>query len=89
MKSILADKNGYGYFGLFNEISVKDSLKSSANMDGEFLDELGIKFEIGDTTTVKVPFARQPQIGHHLFYLRIYDITDNEYKCEFIERDEV
>lgn len=90
MKSIQVDKNGGGYFGLFNpEISTKGSLKCVRGMDGEFLDEMGITFEPGDTTTIHVPFKDQPSVGHKLYYVRIYEATPELYKAEFIDRDEV
>jgi hypothetical protein len=90
MRSIQVDKGGFGYFGLFNpKKSTKNTLVEANGMDGVFLDETKLRFQKGDTTTIRTPFKMDGLKGHTFSYVRIYEVTDNLYKAEFIEKNEL
>ena len=87
MRTIEINKGGFGVASLFADYSTKGSLIKKSNLQGKYLDELGIKYNIGDTITLKTPLKRIQ--GHKLSYIRVYNITDSLYECEFIDRIEL
>ena len=89
MKAIKVNKNGFGMFSLFSEDSTKNRLTHESTLKGNFLKEIGIDFKVGDKTTIHEPIKGNRNLGHKLFYVRIYSIEDNYYLGEFIERNEI
>ena len=82
MKTILIDRNGYGIASLFSIESNSTTLIESKGMDGYFLDELNIKFNVGDKLKLKTPLNGAN--GFKTYNIEVYAITDKEYLCKFI-----
>mgnify|MGYP003151021185 CR=1 FL=1 len=83
MKTIEINKNGFGLASLFNEKSTKEVLIEQSDLDGKYLEELGIVFEIGDQVKIKTP-SNFFKNTYTIYTINIYSITDEKYEGEFI-----
>lgn len=91
MRTIQIDKKGFGLASTFEKESTKSVLIEHKGLNGEFLSELGIKYAIGDTITIKEAFidVEFNTTGFKIHYIRIYKITGELYHAEFINKGEL
>lgn len=87
MKTIEINKGGFGLASLFAGHSTKESLHQQSDMDGKYLDELGITYSVGDTFVLKEPLS-PPSVGHKLHYLKVHAVSEDKYECEFVSKEE-
>ena len=85
-KTIKVDKNGFGIYSLFDPKSTNKDLYSDPRSDkSDFLDELGIKLNIGDVITIhdKSKYS-DPFQSWSVYKIKIYKIDNEYYYGEFI-----
>lgn len=88
MRSIEVDKGGFGLFSFFTKESTKEVLieqRSSSLNQLNFLTELGLSFKVGEEITIHSPL-RHNEKGHFVYRVRIYEVTSEKYKGEFIKK---
>ena len=83
MKTIIVDKGGYGSFSLFSEESNSKELIQDTRLEGKYLDEIGLSFNVDDILLIKTPSKRFKNT-FTLSKVRIYEITNELYRGEFI-----
>ena len=82
-KTIKINKNGFGIAELFSEDSTKDVLIKQSGLEGKYLDELGIDFNVGDVFKLKSP-SKKSSNTYTVDTCRVYNIDGNTIECEFI-----
>ena len=88
MKTIEINKGGFGIASLFGAESTKNVLIEQSNLDGLYLEELGIDYKIGDTFEIRTPL-RVPFNGHRMKYCKVHNTTKELIECEFISHDDL
>ena len=81
-KTVLVDKGGFGEFSLFDKKSTKDELIGQRGLSGDFLDDLGIAYEVGDVVKIKAPVKHGN--AFKLYKVKIYKISNKHYHGKFI-----
>lgn len=90
MKKIEINKGGFGLASFFEKESTKNVLveqriqKYHNNLNS--LDELGIEFKQGDEFYIKSP-AKIGMGAYEIYKVKVYNITDEKYECEFMKID--
>ena len=79
--TIEINKGGFGIASLFTKDSTKEVLTEQTGMNGDFLEELGIKFKVGDEISLRTPAKFS---GFYIHKIKVYSIVGEVYNCEFI-----
>jgi hypothetical protein len=84
MKTIEINKGSFGIASLFSEESTKEVIIEQSDMNGNYLEELSITFNIGDIFTLKSPSQKIANV-YVLHKIRVHNISEDIYECEFID----
>jgi hypothetical protein len=82
---IEVDRNGFGLASLFTKESTKEVLTTRPDMNGLYLDELGISYEVGDEINIRFDIKNLPG-SYRPCKVKVYKISKAKeiYYCEFL-----
>lgn len=85
MKTIEINRGGFGLASLFNpDKTTNDVLVGQDDLKGVFLEEIGIVLKKGKIYKYKSPLRNNIK-GYKIHKIRVYNITDKLYECEFVD----
>jgi hypothetical protein len=85
VKEIRIEKGGFGIASLFSEKSTKKLLIQQPDLDGKYLEELGIDFEVGDEFTLQVKIGKGSSFKvTKNINVKVIDIRDEAYICGIV-----